>query len=148
MLSLSYQWRDFSKEKNHKTVVYSVIPPECTWSLLEVQYSRACLVLGWETTENPTGASQWAMLNYRKWISSKTPLGSAFMTELLKNRRRRVVGLLSSLPLKNCWYLTTLLLLSLFFPLQLIPSSLWWPDLALRRSRRESESSISVSATG
>lgn len=38
------------KGKRHGTVVGSVIPPERTWSCLEVKYSRACLALGWETT--------------------------------------------------------------------------------------------------
>lgn len=83
------------KGKRHGTVANSVIPSECTWSCLEVKYSRASLAVGWETLRNPTGMSQWAMLNYKNWISSKTLLSSAFMTEYLKNKRRRVVGQLT-----------------------------------------------------
>lgn len=39
------------KGKRHGTVADSVIPSQCTWSCLEVKYSRASLALGWETTQ-------------------------------------------------------------------------------------------------
>lgn len=39
------------KGERHETVANSVIPSECTWSCLEVKYSRASLALGWETTQ-------------------------------------------------------------------------------------------------
>lgn len=39
------------KGKRHGTVANSAIQSECTWSCLEVKYSRASLAPGWETTQ-------------------------------------------------------------------------------------------------